>query len=396
MLRRLIVSMFLVGAACVAADAQTITCSLSTPLGATGKGTATGHTEPIAAGSNATPPSAGGGTVRVTCTNNGADYAAGPVLVQISLNAPITNSTSFPTSFAGIRVSNGTGVFVTGGGGNVGINSINNSLGTINIWLGTPVATASGTPTTGVTFPANSTSSFDLNGVLVSLIGKSSVTASLTLGSDFVTVTHLAPGVASVTVISTITSGIADPTLPTGPAIMGSDGTLFQGGFTIRIQENYASMFRAADQFNGGIGGVFPQSGASSVQLNILFNNIPQGFDISGCDVVETYSNGTASTGLAFMNFSSVSAFLPVLTVVLASPQDLANIEVITLTCTNVSKGSAILPLNGPDITAQVSLAPVGAALSNSGGVLTSLTTGSTPRYQQVLQPATPLTVVSF
>jgi len=56
------------------------------------------------------------------------------------------------------------------------------------------------------------------------------------------------------------------------------------------------------------------------VQLNILFNNIPQGFDISGCDVVETYSNGTASTGLAFMNFSSVSAFLPVLTVVLASP----------------------------------------------------------------------------
>ena len=126
--------MFLVGAACVAADAQTITCSLSMPLGATGKGTATGHTEPIAAGSNATPPSAGGGTVRVTCTNNGADYAAGPVLVQISLNAPITNSTSFPTSFAGIRVSNGTGVFVTGGGGNVGINSINNSLGTINIW----------------------------------------------------------------------------------------------------------------------------------------------------------------------------------------------------------------------------------------------------------------------
>jgi hypothetical protein len=101
---------------------------------------------------------------------------------------------------------------------------------------------------------------------------------------------------------------------------MGSDGTLFQGGFTIRIQENYTSMFRAADQFNGGIGGVFPQSGASSVQLNILFNNIPQGFDISGCDVVETYSNGTASTGLAFMNFSSVSAFLPVLTVVLASP----------------------------------------------------------------------------
>ena len=56
----------------------------------------------------------------------------------------------------------------------------------------------------------------------------------------------------------------------------------------------------------------------------------------------------------------------------------------------------AVLPLHGPDITAQVSLAPVGSALSMTGNPLTGLVSGMTPRYQQLLQPAVPLTVVSI
>src|SRR5262249_17621604 len=155
---------------------------------------------------------------------------------------------------AGIRVSGGTGAFDTSGNLNVGISTVNNSGGTIVIGLGIPV----GSPTTGVTFPGSSSSSFDINGVLVSTIAKTSVSASLSVsGTGYAA----APGLT--TVISTVLSGILDPTVPIGtlpaslpsgsgpgPAVLQPDGSVIKGNFTIRIQENYAGMFRDSTQFN--------------------------------------------------------------------------------------------------------------------------------------------------
>src|SRR5207253_1937446 len=93
----------------------TVECGLSVPLGPTGRGTSTGHTEPIGAGPDGTAGSTaggatnpGGGDLRVTCTNTSgatlnpttATTAANPVIglavLTISFGAPITNSTSHP------------------------------------------------------------------------------------------------------------------------------------------------------------------------------------------------------------------------------------------------------------------------------------------------------------
>src|SRR2546425_3308302 len=84
--------------------AQSVTCSLSAPLGPSTIATATGLTEPIAAGSNALPPTAGGGTVRITCNNSGTTFTAGVGILTISLGTPITNTTSHPFTAAAIRV----------------------------------------------------------------------------------------------------------------------------------------------------------------------------------------------------------------------------------------------------------------------------------------------------
>src|SRR5262252_5871686 len=91
------------------AFAQTnVHCGLSVPLGSTPRATATGHTEPIAAGPpvdvggfKASPPTAGGGDVRVTCVNAGTAGSAtdpGVVALTISLGTPVTNTTGgFPS-----------------------------------------------------------------------------------------------------------------------------------------------------------------------------------------------------------------------------------------------------------------------------------------------------------
>jgi hypothetical protein len=123
--------------------AQNVTCSLSAPLGPSTIATATGHTEPIAAGTNVVPPTAGGGTLRITCNNTGATFTAGVGILTISFATPITNTTSHPFPAAAIRVSGGAVAFDTSSNGNVGISSINHSGGVIVIGLGTPTASGS-------------------------------------------------------------------------------------------------------------------------------------------------------------------------------------------------------------------------------------------------------------
>jgi hypothetical protein len=234
------------------------------------------------------------------------------------------------------------------------------------------------------------------------MIGKSSLSASLSIsGMGYIAT----PG--SVVVISAVAAGLVDPTVPTGslpptlppgstpgPAVLKSNGTIIKGNFTIRIQENYAAMLRESAQFNGG--GVFPQSPSSDVQLVIVFNNIPLGLQISGCTATLTNLAGALSSGSPTVNFTTVTAQTPVLVVNLNAPVDLSNIDVLWLTCTNVNPGTATLPLPPVGITARVTLAPAGAALSASGDPLTSLINGQTPRYQSLWQPAEPIVVISI
>src|SRR5689334_16004409 len=157
--------------------------------GSTKNATATGHTEPIAAGTptntTLTPASPGGGGVRVTCFNNGGAGSAtdpGVVALTISLGVPITNTTSsttapvpngHPSAAARIRIGGAFGGDFNAG--NVCINLVNNAAGIVVVGLGSVgcnAASGTGSPTAGINFAAATTSFFDLQGVLVSTNGK--------------------------------------------------------------------------------------------------------------------------------------------------------------------------------------------------------------------------------
>jgi hypothetical protein len=412
--------------------AQTsINCGLSQPekpgfpgtAGATPRATATGHTEPISAGpppaaTGVSPPTAGGGLLRVTCINSGG--AGGPldpgvIALTISLGVPITNNTSttsaaHPSVGAQARIGAASGDFTLAAGStNVGINSVSNSAGTIVVGLGTPNGLGT-TPSTGITFTAGSTSTFDIMGVLVSTNGKTgAITASLSSTGG---VSVGGPGgPASLVVIDSVLPGLQDPTVPTslpglpffsgvsgGAAVLNSAGVAIKGNFVLRIPENYQDMYREAAQFNGpGTAGNFPASPAADTQVNIILNNIPAGLDISNCAATMTNAAGSlTSGGTPSINFTNITAASPILTVNFNSAVDLENPDVLWIKCATVAVGSATLPLPSTPVTAQVQLGPQGSALSGGGTTLTGLTTGQVPRYQANLQPATAIPVVIF
>jgi hypothetical protein len=399
-----------------------VTCGISSPP--TLHATNTGHTEPIGAGSPGTPAgspttgnptTAGGGYIRVSCRNTSTASAidTGVVALTINVGSPITNSTSHPSSTTGVRLGNPQGVFgttSTTGVVRVSIDTggVSNSGGTVVIAVGTNPG-----PGQGTTFPAGSTGSFDLQGVLVSQNGKSgSLTASVTStgGIAIGSPSGLSAAPTATTITDTL-AGLKDPTVANtipgssvssffsgisgGPAVLNSAGGTVKGNFILRIEENYADMFRDFGQFNGGA--VSPNSPASDTQVQIILSNIPSGLNISGCEVTMTNLAGTQVTsGTPTINFTNVTAAAPILTVNFNSAVDLDNVDVLWVKCASVSVGSATLPLPSTPVTAQVTLAPTGAALSSSGGVLNGLTTGQIPRYQQLLQPTSPVTLVVF
>jgi hypothetical protein len=381
----------------------------------------------------------GGGGVRIVCQNNGAAATPGVVLLTVSFGVPITNTQSFPATASGVRVINGTGVFTTAGpstgtvatapaGANVGIAAVNNSSGTVTIALGTPVegsaAIGGGTPNTSIAFGAGAAGSFDLVGVLVSAVGKTGgVTASL-VSSPGVIVGSV-PAIAGFTVASgatasvatAITAGIQDPSLvatgalpgavfancvaagilggcASGPATLATNGTATKNNFTIKVTENYPEFFKSANQFNGGGVGVFPAGQQSSVQLNVVLNNVPSGFLINNCNATLTDTTGTVArpgTPTITPNNSSGNT----LTVIFTADTDLVDTDVLWVSC-QAGAGSATLPLASTSITAQVQLAPTGAALSSTGTAITSLLTGNVPRYNAQLQPSSAIPVVVF
>ena len=328
---------------------------------------------------------------------------------------------------------NGTGDFVTPGPlgpttanpGNIGIAAINNSTGQIAIGLGTPGSTVGSNtvapvaPASGISFSPGATSTFELAGWLLSTNGKSGpINATLTSTGGI----SVAAGAGSCTtsagpctqVIANVKPGLQEPTVPTGnlpalvtalpnlgatpiaggPAVVNSSGVAVKSNFTIRIRENYPDLFKSGSQFNTGA--VFPAP-ASSVQVNVAFNNIPPGFDISGCAAVLTDLNGAAPAlpGGASVSTSTVAATATILSVLFTSPVDQTNVDVLWVTCTRVGLGSAALPLPSTPVTAQVFLGPTGDVLSSSGSVLTGLTTGGIPRYASP-SAAQPSSLISF
>lgn len=411
-----------------------VQCGLGFQTGVVGAGstpiaTSNGHTEPIAVGT-LTPAALtpGGGALRVTCNNygtgsNGTD--PGLVVLTVQLSTQITNSTVHPGTNAlapSIRLATGTGNFIaTGAGTNVSINSINVAAGQIVIAMGTP-APLPAVPSTGITytdapvpgFPGGTpfTSTFDILGILVSVQGKTGpITASLTTTGGV----SITSGQGSLNVITATAPGLKDPTLastiPTfvstspgfvgvtsGPAVLNSAGTALKGNFTLRIEEGYIDMFREATQFNGG--GTFPASPSSDTQVNIQLNNVPSGLNISSCAAILTNAAGDAASpaATAVVNATNITAASPILTINFAGATDLANIEVLWVTCTSVSSGTATLPLPSLSVSAQVYLGPTGIAVSTATGnpALTTLIAGQIPRYHLLLQPATGITVVVF
>jgi hypothetical protein len=358
------------------------------------------------------PPTPGGGTIRVTCVNaGGAGSPTDPGVVALTLNfgVPITNTTtSHPSATTQIRVANATGDFSAA---NVNINLASYSGGQVVMGLGTPNGLGV-TPTTGISFTAGSTSSFDVLGVLVSTNGKTgALNATLTSTGGI----GITPGQGSIAVIDSILPPLKDPTVPSslpslpfftgvsgGAAVLNSAGVAIKGNFVLRIEENFVDMFRDAAQFNGpGTTGNFPNSPSSDTQVQVQLNGIPPGLDISNCSAALTNQGGTAiTTGSPFVDFTNITAAAPILTVTFSPPSgtglDLDNIDVLWIKCATVAIGTATTPLPSTPVTAQAQMAPTGAALSGTGGALTSLTQGQVPRYQSSLQPTTGVTVVVF
>jgi len=392
----------------------------------------------------------GGGTVRISCSNtSSAPVTTGVVVLTVSLPVPITNTQSFPSVPTGIRVTNGTNAFLSSNatsgaaavaGANVGISSVNNAAGQVVIGLGTNggAGTSSGAPannpTVGITFPAATgctttngvttcttpnTSTFDLQGVLVSTNGKTGPISATLSSSGGVNI-----GTGSAEVIAAVTPGLTDPTAPTtgltatvtgvygaggptvrgGAAVLSSNGAAVNSTFVIRVAEAYPDMFKSAAQFNAG--GVFPVSTSASTQVNIRLNNIPAGLSISNCAAVMTDPNGAAlaagTPGTPILAQSNVTAASPILNVQFAGALDQTTIDVLWVTC-QVGAGTATLPLPSAAVTAQVELAPEGTALCTLGvpsatgtTACTGLTTGNVPRYQPAYQPTTPITVIVF
>lgn len=414
---------------------------------------ATGHTEVPSSGPQSIPsatasvlaPTPAGGTVRVVCYNNGAGATVGVVVLVVTFGAPITNTQTFPgaaagaglASATGIRVINGSGVFVTaapnctsaptGGcpGANVGIGSVGNTAGQVVIGLGTPVAVSStiGTqnPNTGIVFGAGSVSTFDLDGVLLSTNGKSGeIDAVLTELSGNVNI-----GVGTLAVITNVQKPLTDPVVPSslgtavaaaanaaaacasciagGPAVLNNAGGAVKNNFTVKVAGNYSDLFKSSFQFNGGGAGTFPGGGGSSTQVNFIFKNVPSGLSISGC--LATFTDPTGSTvaqGSTSVSATNVTSAAPVLTVSFTgnnagtSPDTTVTTpNALWLTCTNVGVGSATLPLPSTPVSVQAEMGPTGTAFSSAGLPLTSLST-TIPRYQDTPQPTNPITVIVF
>jgi hypothetical protein len=436
----------------------TVQCELTVPLGSTARGASTGHTEPPASSPDGTQgvptlPGNGNGTVRVTCTNaTGSALGVAPTgaplfpnimsvgILSISFGVPITSGTAFPGGVAGVNPAlhiecptsgssppfAGTNKFgpACGTGGIILnppiLNTTSNQGGSIPIPLSTN-GMASGPGATPITWGVGEVGVFDLKGVLLSLNGTSlpKISASLSVspgagysigspsgaaspGAQDVISAILPPITADkISLPTSLPSAVSSALLPSGvttggPAVYNLLGVGTKTNFVLRIEENYQDLWKSSAQFNGGA--VFPPSTASSTQVLIQFNNIPTGVSIGGCNAVLTDSSGNASLGSPVVTVGSLgilNSTANTIVVGFTTAVSQSAVDVLWVACTSITGGTNPLPSTA--VTAQVTMAPTGAALSATGGVLNAINQGQIPRYQLALTPATnPPAVVLF
>jgi hypothetical protein len=364
-----------------AAFAQESCSVASTPVS---RDTATGLTEVA-------------GDLTFTCTFGGINTTAGATITVLYPGATITDSTTYPSVATGIRVNGISGGFVAPT--SVTVTNTSSTGGIITIQL--PMETASG--------------GFTLTGVLLSLQGVTAplnvnVSASpgtgilIVAGQNVATViTNILPGIKDPKVdtsfLASATGLIIQPGAPTagnlvysntsGVSTVLSSGIISSAGFAVDITENYQDMFRSAAQFNSG-------NSTQDTELLLTFSNIPTGVSLTGCGVYDKAATPGAVNANITATLATLTPTANTETIDFTGPVDQLNVDTVTFYCAGITLPSTPLVAGTPAITVTATLAPTGSALSSTGGVLTTGTTGQIPRYTLNAQPATPLTVVIF
>ena len=329
-----------------------VSCNVaSTPVS---RDSSTGLTEPA-------------GDITFACTQTGATGStAGATITVTYAGIPITNDTVIPTANYG------------GGGGPAKPIAVTET-GTCAAATAVAVSNAAGSVV--VTLPAVApgtglSCNYTLTGVLLALSGSGATsvvaTVSVSPGNNLlITAGQNTPTVVTSVLVPIVASGV---TVSAGPGIISTTGASLGPGtqtFAIKVTENYIDMLRDRANFNGG-------AASNGVQLVYTFTGIPTGASLTGCSA--TMTNGSTATPTVTSVSSTANAVTVEVTAL--SISSLTAIDSITLTCTTFNVGTATLPLTAGNITATVSLAPVGTAFSSTGAVLTDgTTTGKIPRY---------------
>lgn len=353
------------------AFAQTSCNVASTPVS---RATSTGHTEQA-------------GDLIFNCSAVGAAGTSAATLTISYGGVIITNDAVYPAGRP-IAITSVTPGSFTGGAPTVSNATISNATGQIVINV---PAQPAGSPA----------GSFSLTGVLVSLNGtgltnlNANVSASpgngvlITAGQNVATViTLILPGINTTTAPPALLAGTQAALYPSTSAATPVTSVPGRSTFTIVITENYIDMLREVAQFAGAL---------NDTNLNVTFSGLATGSSITGCSATMNNASTGVATAVVSLSSATVTVAAPTLTVTIdaGSLADQSQIEQVRITCTGFSINLATTPqpLSTP-ITATVTLAPTGNALSGAGAVLTSGTTGQIPRYQST--PISIGTVLAF
>lgn len=332
-----------------------VSCSIaSTPVS---RDTSTGLTEPA-------------GDITFNCSQTSATGSSAATITVQYQALPITNCQLGGTQTA---VCTGTGYPAAKP---VGIASV--SAGCIAAPSIGPTGVSNATGQVVISVPAEplgagGTCSFTLTGVLLGIAGSgaTSVNAAVSVspGNNLL----ITAGQNNPQVVTQVQDALASTALKTslaGPAVILTSGTAVLSTVTINVTENYIDAFRSAAQFNSG-------AATNGVQFSYAFAGMPANASLT---CVASATNGNAVSILSASNV--VTSASPTLLVEWESAgvTGLTTIDTLALTCT-FANGTATLPFAPGNVTAAVTLSPVGTAFGPLNAVLTTATQGQIPRY---------------
>jgi hypothetical protein len=342
------------------------------------------------------------GDISFTCVAASGSQV-GAATITVGYPVIITNTTTWTSAATGIRITDTTGSFAAAG-----------QIPTIAAVVNTAGGGTSQIVINVPTQAAGANGAFTLRGVLVSLVGatatsnlQANVSASppLSAGANVL----INSGDNTPTVITSIMDGIdtaagTAPAIATGtlPALYLGNGTNIipaRAGFAITVRENYIDMFRSVFN-NASIGAT------DSTNLQFTFSGMAAGSTIGPCiPTINTAGVTLATTPASGITAAAGAGGTATMTVSFTgvaagdSPSQITQ-ETVTLTCNpgfNVAGvAAASLPISAP-ITAVVTLAPTGSALSSAtppAPLVTTATGGRVPRYAST--PISIGTVVTF